>query len=339
MPEKQNEAHDFPTIINNSSDFRPNRNKGIFLSFISLLLLAILPIISISRPSELNALDYAFYLSLWELICAIPLFIFEFSKKNSGIFQKFVDWKIRKKTYLIMGITGFIFSISTFFYVFAFETAGIVSAAIAIQTYPLFSILWEFILFRKKKRLGEIVFTLIMIAGIYYLSTGGTWLINNISPWFVVALVVPFLWGIAHVTIKNTLDTSPITPNQVTFFRVLISSIILFGISSLVNGIPTIFNGLLNFEFQIFGFLMGIVYYLELVNWFYAVKHVDVSVASTVTTPTPMVTTIFALFILNVSIEVYQIIAMLIVFISLYGLLWFGKSKPVKNMSKIYYKS
>lgn len=335
MPEKQNEAHNFPTIIDNSLDFHPNRNKGIFLSFISLFLLAILPIISNSRPSDLNALDYAFYLSLWELICALPLFIFEFSKKDTGIFQKSVDWKIRKKTYLIMGITGFIFSITTFFYVFAFETAGTVSAAIAIQTYPLFSILWEFILFKKKKRLGEIVFTLILITGIYYLGTGGTWLINGFSPWFAVALIVPFLWGIAHVIIKNTLDTSPITPNQVTFFRVLVSSIILFGISSLVNGVANVFNGLLNFEFQLFGFLMGIVYYLELVNWFYAVKHVDVSVASTVTTPTPMVTMIFALFILKDFIEMYQIIAMIIVFISLYGLLWFGKRKPVKSVSKI----
>ncbi|MHA2429573.1 MAG: EamA family transporter, partial [Promethearchaeota archaeon] len=231
MSGKQNEVHNFPSNKINSSDFSPNRNKGILLSFVSLFLLGMLPIISNSRPSDLNALDFAFYLSLWELICAVPLFIFELSKKNSGVFQKSIEWKIRKKTYLIMGITGFIFSISTFLYVFAFETAGTVSAAIAIQTYPLFSILWEFILFKKKKRLGEIIFTLIMIIGIYYLGTEGTWLISGFSPWFAVALIVPFLWGIAHVTIKNTLDTSPITPNQVTFFRVLISSIILFVIS------------------------------------------------------------------------------------------------------------
>jgi drug/metabolite transporter (DMT)-like permease len=151
MSGKQNEVHNFPSNKINSSDFSPNRNKGILLSFVSLFLLGMLPIISNSRPSDLNALDFAFYLSLWELICAVPLFIFELSKKNSGVFQKSIEWKIRKKTYLIMGITGFIFSISTFLYVFAFETAGTVSAAIAIQTYPLFSILWEFILFKKKR--------------------------------------------------------------------------------------------------------------------------------------------------------------------------------------------
>jgi len=43
---------------------------------------------------------------------------------------------------------------------------------------------------------------------------------------------------------------------------------------------------------------------------------------------------IFALLILKESIEVYKIIAMLVVFISLYGLLWFGKRKPVKYLSR-----
>jgi drug/metabolite transporter (DMT)-like permease len=325
MAEKGKQTHNFPSNTNLSQDFYPNRSIGVLLSFISLLLLGILPIISNSRPLALNALNFAFYLSLWELICSIPLFIYELTKSNKGIFQKSIDSKLRNKTFRIMAITGIIFSFSTFFYIFAFETACTVSAAIAIQTYPLFSILMEFVLFKKRKRLTELIFTSIMIVGIYYLGTEGTWLITGFSPWFALALIVPFLWSIAHVTIKHTLDTSPITPNQVTFFRVFISSILLFGISSLVSVSNNIFEGLFNPEFQIFGFLMGIVYYLELVNWFYAVKHVDVSVASTVTTPNPVITMILALFILKESIELYQIIAMIIVFLSLYGLLWSGR--------------
>ncbi|TKJ18090.1 MAG: hypothetical protein CEE43_18740 [Promethearchaeota archaeon Loki_b32] len=101
--------------------------------------------------------------------------------------------------------------------------------------------------------------------------------------------------------------------------------------SSLISGTNNVFEGLMNPEFQIFGFLMGIVYYLELVNWFYAVKHVDVSVASMITTPTPVITMAFVLFILKESIELYQIIAMIIVFLSLYGLLWSGREKHHKK--------
>lgn len=328
MEENHKQAHTFPSTDNLSRNFIPNRNMGVSLSFISLFLLGVLPIISNSRPSALNALNFAFYLSLWELICSLPFFLYELINQKKGIFKNSIDSRIRKKSFMVMGTTGIIFSISTFFYVFAFETAGTISAAIALQTYPLFSIIMEFILFKKKKQFGELIFTLILIIGIYYLGTEGTWLIEGFSPWFALALIVPFLWSIAHVIIKNTLDTSPITPNQVTFFRVLISSALLFFISSTIHGISNVFEGLMNLEFQLFGFLMGIVYYLELVNWFYAVKHVDVSVASTITTPSPIITLIFAYFILRESVELYQIIAMIIVFVSLYGLIWSGRKTP-----------
>ncbi len=327
-PEKTHKSHFIHTM---SRSFSPNRNIGIMLSFISLFLLGILPVISNSRPSALNALNFAFYLSLWELICSLPLLFYESTKQNLGIFQNSIDSKIRNRTFKVMGLTGIIFSISTFFYVFAFETAGTISAAIAIQTYPLFSIGMEFILYKKKKKIGEILFTIIMIIGIYYLGTDGTWLIDGFSPWFALALVVPFLWSVAHVIIKRTLDTSPITPNQVTFFRVLISSLILFMISSIVNSTNNVFEGLMNLEFQLFGFLMGIVYYLELVNWFHAVKHVEVSIASTITTPTPIITMILAFFILKETIQLYQIIAMTIVVISIYGLILSGRPKSKRS--------
>jgi len=315
------------SIISNQVEkkFQPMRIKGIALSFISLLLLAILPIITNSRPEDLNALSYSFYLSFWELVCSLPLFFIELRRKELGIFQKNINLNVKKKTYTVMGITGVIFSISTFVYVLAFETAGTISAAIAIQIYPLFSILWEFILYKKKKSWKELIFTIIIVIGLYYLGTAGTWLISGFSPWFGLALIVPFLWAIAHVIIKNTLDSSPITPNQVTFFRVCISSVVLFVISSTVFGIESVVVGFGNMEYLLFGFIMGAVYYLELVNWFYAVKHVDVSLASTITTPTPAVTMILAVIILGDQIYPFQVITMIIVFISLYGLLWVGK--------------
>ena len=325
--DKQEKVSDINHTKKEVLTFGPNRRMGILLSFISLLLLGILPIISNSRPSALNALKFAFYLSLWELICSIPLFFVELRKKKSGIFQKTLTLEIKKRTFLVMGVTSIIFSASTFLYVLAFETAGTVSAAIAIQAYPLFSVLMEFLLFRKKKKVNELLFTLLMLVGIYFLGTEGTWLINGFSPWFALALIVPFLWSIAHVTIKNTLDTSPITPNQVTFFRVLVSTIILFFLNLVLYGGNNLFKGLFNLEFQIFGFIMGLVYYVELVNWFYAVKHVEVSVASTITTPTPIITLILAVFLINESVEVFEVIALLIVLISLYGILWSGKAK------------
>ncbi|MHA2226549.1 MAG: DMT family transporter [Candidatus Hodarchaeales archaeon] len=307
--------------------FSPNKQKGIILSFVSLILLGSLPIISNSRPQTLNALNYSLYLSIWQLICALPLLFVELKSPNQGILDGNLSKKLRNQTLAIMLITGIIFSFSTFLYVLSFEKAGTVSAAIAIQTYPLFSILWESIFLKRKKNSRELAFTFLLIGGIYYLGTQGTWAIEGFSPWFGVALAVPLLWSIAHVTIKNTLDKSPITPNQVTFLRVLISSIVLFTIAIAINGPNSVLNGLVSFEFQIYAFLMGFVYYLELVNWFYAVKHVDVSVASSITTPTPVVTMVLAIIFLHELIAMYQLIALVLVCLSLFGLLYFGKRK------------
>ena len=327
MEEDYVETENISINSKTNTEFSPRRRTGVFFSFISLILLGILPIISNSRPTNLDALNFAFYLSLWELICSLPLFIIELKKSDKGIFQKDVNPKIRKKTLIIMGFTGVIFSASTFLYVLAFETAGTISAAIAIQTYPLFSILTEFIMFRKKKRILEILFTILMLVGIYYLGTEGTWNILGFSPWFLLALIVPILWSIAHVTIKNNIDKSPITPNQVTFFRVFISSIILFIAIVILNNGQSLVYGLFNPNFQIYGFLMGIVYYLELVNWFYAVKHVEVSVASAITTTTPVITMLLAFFFLNESIKIYESITLILLLVSLYGIIWAGRIK------------
>lgn len=316
-----------PNLPGNNLNFQPNRQTGIVLSLSSLVLLGILPIISNSRPSDLDALDFAFYLSLWELICAIPLLFFGLKGSNKGIFDDKVDKNTRNSTLRIILITGVIFSFTTFLYVLSFEKAGTVSAAIALQAYPLFSILLETLFLGRKKNSGELIFTILLVTGIYYLGTEGTWVIKEFSLWFTLALLVPLLWSVAHVTIKHTLDKSPITPSQITFLRVLISSIVLFAISGFNSGFTIIINGLTNPVFQLFAFLMGLFYYVELVIWFYAIKHVDVSVASSITTPTPIITMILAIFILKESVELYQITAMIVVFICLYGILYFGKQK------------
>ncbi len=305
----------------------PNIKLGISYSFISLVLLGFMPVISNSRPGELNALNFALYLSVWQLICSLPLVFAELRLKSPGIFSANLPENTQKRTIIIIMLTGLIFGISTYVYVLSVEKAGTVSAAIAIQAYPLFAILWETIFLNRRKSALELAFTVLLIISLYYLATGGTWEIRGISPWFIFALGLPLLWSIAHVIVKEVLDKTPITPAQVTFFRVLISSFVLFFIALLINGPESVFAGFGNSVFQQFALLMGFVYYLELIAWFYAVKHVDVSVASSITTPWPAVTMVLAVVFLQEKIAAYQVFSMLLVAISIYGLLYAGKIK------------
>lgn len=304
-----------------------NIKIGILLSFISLVLLGIMPVISNSRPMEISALNFALYLSFWQFAFATPVFWAEYKFLNRGILDAKLPKALKKKTILIILATGSLFGISTFLYVLSMEKAGTVSASIAIQAYPLFSILWETIFLNKKKSRTELLFTFILIIGLCYLGTNGTWRIEGLSIWFFLALSVPLIWSVAHVIIKEVLDKTPITPSQITFFRVLISTVIIFSISVSTNGPGQLFDLVWNPIFQIFALAMGLVYYLELINWFYAVKYVDVSVASSITTPWPVVTVFLAILFLEEPVKNYQIATLVIVCISVYGILWAGKRK------------
>lgn len=306
---------------------KTNIKAGVALSFVSLLLLGIMPIISNSRPMEISALNFSLYLSIWQLIFSTPVFLIEYKFSNRGIFNANLSSGLKKKTVLIILATGALFGISTFLYVFSMEKAGTVSASIAIQAYPLFAILWETIFLNRKKSKSELLFTLLLIVGLYYFGTYGTWQIKGLSYWFILTLSVPFIWSVAHVIIKEILDKTPITPAQVTFFRVLVSVIVIFAISASTKDLNQVADLMRNHCFQMYAMAMGFVYYIELINWFYAVKYVDVSVASSIITPWPAITVFLAIIFFHESIKSYQVVTLVIVFISVYGILFSGVKK------------
>ena len=80
-------------------------------------------------------------------------------------------------------------------------------------------------------------------------------------------------------------------------------------------------------DFQAFALVMGFVYYLELIVWFYAVRHIDVSLASSIATPWPALTMVLATVFLGDAVAGYQIAVFVIVAVSIYGLIVAGLRK------------
>ena len=152
-------------------------------------------------------------------------------------------------------------------------------------------------------------------------------MLEKLSFWFILALGVPFLWSVAHLTLKHFMEKSAITPAQIIFFRVAIASGILLIMLILIEGPNFLLTELLNWNFQIYAIVMGLVYYLELINWFNAIRNIDVSLAGSITTPTPVVTMIFAILFLQEILLPYQLVALAIVCLCLYGLLYFESKK------------
>lgn len=298
--------------------FAPSVGKGIALSLVSLTLLGVMPIISNLRPSDIGALSFAFALSVWQVVFAAPVFGWELRKGTKGIFGIDLSRKERHRMILVALFTGALFGLSTYLYVLGVEKAGAANAAIAVQAYPLFAILWESMFLKRRKTPFELTLTAVLIGALYYLGTGGTFRMSGLSPWFLVSLGVPLLWSIAHVIIKEELSNTPITPSQVTFFRVAISTLFLAVVLVIVvpSGIELGFSAV----FQVMSALMGLVYFLELIVWFYAVRHIDVSLASSITTPWPALTMVLAVPFLGDAIAPFQVAALAVVVVCIYGL-------------------
>lgn len=324
-------------VETNRPTSRDRPETGVALAFVCLAILGVMPVISNSRPAEFDALSFAFFLSAWQLLFSLPLVLHELrpgdrgagdrGAGDRGIFTADLPPRRQRRTLAIILATGAIFGLSTYVYVLAVEKAGTVSAAIAIQAYPLFAILWETLFLKRRKTLLELFFTLLLLVALCYLATGGTWRVEGFSVWFLFALAVPFLWSVAHVVIKEVLDRTPITPAQVTFFRVLVSTVVLGVALTLVGGAEGLLADAGRRDFQVFALIMGLVYYLELLFWFHAVRFIDVSMASSITVPWPALTMVLAVLFLGEAVEVYHLVALAAVAASLYGLLYAARKK------------
>ncbi|MCP5071822.1 MAG: DMT family transporter [Rhodobacteraceae bacterium] len=303
----------------------PPVGTGIALSLVCLVLLGMMPIISNLRPSDTGALAFAFALSVWQVVFALPVFGLELRGNAKGIFAATLSKPARRRMIAVALFTGALFGLSTYLYVLGVEKAGAANAAIAIQAYPLFAILWESLFLKRRKSSVELALTAVLIGALFYLGTGGTFRLSGLSPWFLVSLCVPLLWSIAHVIIKEELNRTPVTPVQVTFFRVTISAVFLFAVLAVTA--PSRIETGLGAIFQTTSAIMGLVYFLELIVWFYAVRHIDVSLASSVTTPWPALTMALSVVFLGDAIETYQIAVLLVVVACIYGLTLAGLRK------------
>ncbi|WP_084175083.1 EamA family transporter [Afifella pfennigii] len=306
---------------------RSDPKTGISLSLVCLTILGVMPIIANSRPAGFGALSFALFLSLWQVLFSLPLVARELASANKGIFAAGLAPGLKRRTIAIIVLTGAIFGLSTYVYVLAVQKAGAVPAAIAIQAYPLFAILWESLFLKRRKSALELAFTLLLLSALYTLATSGTWRIAGFSIWFVVALGVPFLWSIAHVIVKEVQDRTPITPAQVTFFRVLVSSIFLGLVALALLGPGGVAADLGNLEFQKFALIMGLAYYLELIFWFYALRSIDVSTAASIAAPWPALTMVLAILLLGEQVEAYHVVTLGVVVVSIYGLIYAGARK------------
>lgn len=297
---------------------------GIGFALLCLGILGALPILANARPAGSAGLTFAVWLTFWQLVASLPLFGAEILRARSEDPLGRLVQACRGRSGLIALVTGAMFGGSTYMYVVAAERAGPVSLAIALQAYPVFATLVERLFLGKRKSGAELFFTALMIAALVYLTTEGTFRVADISWWTVFALGIPLLWSVAHIMLKRVLETTPATPNQVTVSRLVVSGGCLLVLAVVIGDGAGLLAAGIDPSFQRAAIVMGVAYYLELILWFHAMRHIDVSLASSVTVPAPAVTMLLAVLVLGDSLQTYQLLAMALIAAGMYGLVLTG---------------
>lgn len=307
-----------------------NRSLGIAFAIVCLCILGIMPILAAGRPAAFDGLTFTLWLTFWQLVCAVPLFIRERMAGERTSALAALPPQRRMRTILIALATGTIFGVSTWMYVVAAEKAGPVSMAIALQSYPLFAILLEAAFLGKRKRPVELALTGVILVALVYLTTNGTFLLSDVSWWSAYALGIPVLWAIAHLLLREVLTTTTVTPNQVTISRLIISGVFLLLVYAVYGESGGLAAGLVDPAFQLSALLLGAAYYAELIFWFHAMRHIDVSVGSSIVVPAPALTMVIAVALGGAAIEPHQIVALAVIAAALYGLLLAGRQRLPK---------
>ena len=304
-----------------------NPRLGILSAFFCLGILGVLPVLASARPGGVDGLTFTVWLTIWQILSALPLYLRERTRGTRGLFETAGAGSTRAWTITVALSTGVMFGLSTYMYVVAAQKAGPVSMAIVLQAYPLMTMLAEAIFLKKRKTPAELAFTALMIAALFYLTTNGTFLIADVSWWSVFALGIPVLWTAAHLLLKTqVLNRTTLTLNQVTLSRLIVSGIFL-GLLVLAIGSPgAVLAGLADFDLQRAALIMGLAYYIELIFWFQAIRNIDVSLASSIEVPAPAVTMLVALVFAGVAITLTQVLAMVAITVGMYGLLFAGRA-------------
>lgn len=297
------------------------RRAGVPLALFCLCLLGAMPLVANSRPEGSSALGFAAFLTLWQFLLSAPVAALEYRFGTPGILAPGTSAATRRRTLVVILGTGGLFGVSTLCYVAAVRFAGSITAAIAIQAYPLFAILLEWLLLGRHKTKPELAVTVFLVAVLYFLGTNGTWRVEGISLWFLLALCVPLIWSVAHITIKESMASSPITPIQITCLRSLASTAILMVPLVLTEDPARILDEATRSPYLWSAMAMGTIYYVELIAWFHAVRSISISLASSIAAPWPALTLALAVLFLGEAVRPYQVLAMIAVMASVWALI------------------
>jgi len=300
-----------------------NYFKGILYGIGSVILIGIEPIIANSRPSEIDAYLFAMMTVIYEAIIFFPLFLIERNRlkgnkrTESNKYEEnqtlLNGWKRHKKLLIYLGVN---FAIAQILFYVSFQLAGAINASLAQKTTIIFGLFFGFLINHEKISVTQIVFSIILLFGLVLAVTQGSFNLLEFNIGVLVMIATTCLWMIAHSFTKPILEKNELSSIQVVFIRNLLNGIVLISTYFIffpIENISLLFSPINH----IFFILMGITYSFDLYCWYKALAYIDVSTASIIIAPSPIITAVFAMIILGETFTIFHLIGTIIITISI----------------------
>ncbi|MBY8987893.1 MAG: DMT family transporter [Candidatus Lokiarchaeota archaeon] len=299
--------------------------KGLINGIICVVLIGLQPIISLSRPSIIDAFSFSTITVIFMAIIFFPLFLIEryrlksLSKKDSNdkLTSLLSGWKQIRNIKLFIGI-GIVFSIVPVLLIIGYDLAGPVNSALTLKSEVIIALLSGYI-FLNEKGISKIkiFFCGTLFLGLILAITKGFSNLLEFNLGILIILLAVVIFTITHTFTKAGFDRNEISSIQVVFIRNLLSGIILISTYFIFFPLEGLII-LLSPQYLIYPFVMAVDWGFSLYFWYRTLSYIQIGKAGVILSLTPISSAFFSWIILGDEITYFHLIGITIVIVSIY---------------------
>jgi drug/metabolite transporter (DMT)-like permease len=286
---------------------------GVILVMASILFYGLQPIVSKYIVNTVNPL---FTVTISVLFASIiPFFILV----KRGMVRELVSRESMVYLFLI-SFSGSVIALILFL-IGVGMTSGI-SASLLLQIEPIYSALLGFFILKEAVGRGQVFAMFLVIIGVAIIFYNGSLQVNYGD---VLILATPLFYQISHLVVKKVMNK--IEEDVIIAGRFVYAVPILLVISTLAGANQ--FEVLLKPLYLSLLLLLGVSWALGYILWIKALKRINLSKATVIVAPYPILSVILAWVMLSEVPSVYQITGLVLVLVGIYAT---GKTKSEKRI-------
>ncbi|NYZ78530.1 DMT family transporter [Candidatus Micrarchaeota archaeon] len=285
---------------------------GVILVLISILFYGLEPIVSKYTVNTVNPLFTATISILFASI--IPLFILV----NKGMVKELIK---RENIVYLFFISFFGSVIALILFLVGVGMTSGISASLLLQIEPIYSALLGFFVLREAIGKRQFLAMFLIIIGVGVIFYNGSLQINYGD---ILVLATPLFYQISHLIVKKVMKN--IEEDVIVAGRFLYAVPIFLILSTLAGANQ--FEVLLKPLYFSLLLFLGVSWALGYILWIKAIKRINLSKATVIVAPYPILSVILAWIVLSEIPSVYQITGLFLVIIGIYAT---GKTKSEKR--------